>query len=72
MMGEVRLRSRGSWWPVRADGGATVEQVEERIDVRRVPGFEPVLDSTEKSKKPRIRWENQAGSAGQNGSENGS
>ena len=46
----------------------TVERVGERLDVRRVPGFEPVQDSTKTSRTPHLLGKSR-GSAGQNGSE---
>ena len=58
-MGEARFRSRGSCGVFApAEVLSPVERAEERLDVPRVPGFEPVPDSAKSPRNPGIRWEN--------------
>ena len=59
-MGEARFRSRGSWWRVRAGGGAVYRRAS-RGTARRAAGAGLRTRSgfDRKPKKPRICWENQ-------------
>ena len=52
-MGEARFRSRGSCGVFApAEVLSPVERAEERLDVPRVPGFEPVPDSAKSPRNP--------------------